>query len=156
MLVFSAMRLKPSSFDYSDDLVVGNILIISLLAPFSNVLIFTSGSSYSWATVCGTLNLSSWFDQYFLSWDIKFGWLYQVEEVYYCVWHGKTHNFIHFHVSHETHYNINVVNKFKSMISNGGSMKHGGRWWMMWKCETSNGWVFPQNLGVFHWNGCLW
>jgi hypothetical protein len=40
---------------------------------------------------------------------------------------GSAHNFIHRHISQETHCYIHVVNNFQIMISNGGSMKCGGR-----------------------------
>jgi hypothetical protein len=39
---------------------------------------------------------------------------------------GNTHNFIHCHISQETHCYIHVVNNFQIMIANGGSMKCGG------------------------------
>jgi hypothetical protein len=40
---------------------------------------------------------------------------------------GSTHNFIHRCIAQETHCYIHVVNNFQIMISNGGSMKCGGR-----------------------------
>jgi hypothetical protein len=40
---------------------------------------------------------------------------------------GNTHNFIHRRISQETNCYIRVVNNFQIMISNGGSMKCGGR-----------------------------
>jgi hypothetical protein len=40
---------------------------------------------------------------------------------------GSTHNFIHRRISQETHCYIHVTNNFQIMISNGGSMKCGGR-----------------------------
>jgi hypothetical protein len=40
---------------------------------------------------------------------------------------GSTHNFIHHRIAQETHCYIHVVNNFQIMISNGGSMKCGGR-----------------------------
>jgi hypothetical protein len=40
---------------------------------------------------------------------------------------GNTHNFIHHYISHEINCYICVVNNFQIMISNGGSMKCGGR-----------------------------
>jgi hypothetical protein len=40
---------------------------------------------------------------------------------------GSTHNFIHRYISQETHCYIHAVNNFQIMISNGGSMKCGGR-----------------------------
>jgi hypothetical protein len=40
---------------------------------------------------------------------------------------GITHNFIHRRISQETHCYIHAVNNFQIMISNGGSMKCGGR-----------------------------
>jgi hypothetical protein len=40
---------------------------------------------------------------------------------------GNTHNFIHRCISQETHCYIHAMNNFKIMISNGGSMKCGGR-----------------------------
>jgi hypothetical protein len=39
---------------------------------------------------------------------------------------GNTHNFIHHHITQETHCYIHVVNNCQIMISNGGSMKCGG------------------------------
>jgi hypothetical protein len=39
---------------------------------------------------------------------------------------GSTHNFIHRHISQEVNFYICVINNFKIMISNGGSMKCGG------------------------------
>jgi hypothetical protein len=39
---------------------------------------------------------------------------------------GNTHNFIHRHISQETHFYIHAVNNVDIMISNGGSMKCGG------------------------------
>jgi hypothetical protein len=39
---------------------------------------------------------------------------------------GSTHNFIHHHISQETHCYIHAVNNFQIMIANGGSMKCGG------------------------------
>jgi hypothetical protein len=41
---------------------------------------------------------------------------------------GSTHNFIHRHISQETHCYIHVVNNFQIMISNAGSMKCGGHY----------------------------
>jgi hypothetical protein len=41
---------------------------------------------------------------------------------------GSTHNFIHRHISQETHCYIHAVNNFQIMIANGGSMKCGGRY----------------------------
>jgi hypothetical protein len=41
--------------------------------------------------------------------------------------HERTHNFIHRFISQETNCYIHVVNNFQIMISNGGSMKCGGR-----------------------------
>jgi hypothetical protein len=40
---------------------------------------------------------------------------------------GSTHTFIHHRIAQETHSYIHVVNNFQIMISNGGSMKCGGR-----------------------------
>jgi hypothetical protein len=40
---------------------------------------------------------------------------------------GSTHNFIHRRIAQETHCYIQAVNNFQIMISNGGSMKCGGR-----------------------------
>jgi hypothetical protein len=40
---------------------------------------------------------------------------------------GSTHNFIHRRISQETNCYIHAVNNFQIMISNGGSMKCGGR-----------------------------
>jgi hypothetical protein len=40
---------------------------------------------------------------------------------------GSTHNFIHHRIAQETHCYIHAVNNFQIMISNGGSMKCGGR-----------------------------
>ncbi|MCZ2221939.1 retropepsin-like aspartic protease family protein, partial [Corynebacterium pilbarense] len=40
---------------------------------------------------------------------------------------GSTHNFIHRRISQETHCYIHAFNNFQIMISNGGSMKCGGR-----------------------------
>jgi hypothetical protein len=40
---------------------------------------------------------------------------------------GSTHNFIHRRISQEVNCYICVVNNFQIMISNGGSMKCGGR-----------------------------
>jgi hypothetical protein len=40
---------------------------------------------------------------------------------------GNTHNFIHRRIAQETHCYIHAVNNFQIMISNGGSMKCGGR-----------------------------
>jgi hypothetical protein len=40
---------------------------------------------------------------------------------------GSTHNFIHRHIPQETHCYIHAVNNFQILISNGGSMKCGGR-----------------------------
>jgi hypothetical protein len=40
---------------------------------------------------------------------------------------GSTHNFIHCRIAQETNYYIHAVNNFQIMISNGGSMKCGGR-----------------------------
>jgi len=40
---------------------------------------------------------------------------------------GSTHNFIHRCIAQETHCYIHAVNNFQIMISNGGSMKCGGR-----------------------------
>jgi hypothetical protein len=40
---------------------------------------------------------------------------------------GNTHNFIHRCIAQETRYYIHVVNNFQIIISNGGSMKCGGR-----------------------------
>jgi hypothetical protein len=40
---------------------------------------------------------------------------------------GNIHNFIHRRISQETHCYIHAVNNFQIMISNGGSMKCGGR-----------------------------
>jgi hypothetical protein len=40
---------------------------------------------------------------------------------------GSTHNFIHHRIAQETHFYIHAVNNFQIMISNGGSMKCGGR-----------------------------
>jgi hypothetical protein len=39
---------------------------------------------------------------------------------------GITHNFIHHCIAQETHCYIHVANNFQLMITNGGSMKHGG------------------------------
>jgi hypothetical protein len=39
---------------------------------------------------------------------------------------GSTHNFVHHHISQETHCYIHAVNNFQIMIANGGSMKCGG------------------------------
>jgi hypothetical protein len=39
---------------------------------------------------------------------------------------GSTHNFIHHHISQETHFYIHVINNFQIMIANGVSMKCGG------------------------------
>jgi hypothetical protein len=39
---------------------------------------------------------------------------------------GSTHNFIHHHISQETHCYIHAINNFQIMIANGGSMKCGG------------------------------
>jgi hypothetical protein len=39
---------------------------------------------------------------------------------------GSTHNFIHRHISQETHCYIYALNNFQIMIANGGSMKCGG------------------------------
>jgi hypothetical protein len=41
---------------------------------------------------------------------------------------GSTHNFIHRRIAQETHFDIHVVNNFQIMITNGGSMKCGGRY----------------------------
>jgi hypothetical protein len=41
---------------------------------------------------------------------------------------GNTHNFIYRRIYQETHYYIHVVNNFQIMITNGGSMKCGGRY----------------------------
>jgi hypothetical protein len=41
---------------------------------------------------------------------------------------GSTHNFIHRCISQETHCYIHAVNNFQIMITNGGSMKCGGRY----------------------------
>jgi hypothetical protein len=38
---------------------------------------------------------------------------------------GRTHNFIHHHISQESNRYICVVNNFQIIISNGGSMKCG-------------------------------
>jgi hypothetical protein len=38
----------------------------------------------------------------------------------------NTHNFIHHHITQETHCYIHAVNNFQIMIANGGSMKCGG------------------------------
>jgi hypothetical protein len=40
---------------------------------------------------------------------------------------GSTHNFIHRRIAQETHCYIHAVNNFQIMITNGGSMKCGGR-----------------------------
>jgi hypothetical protein len=40
---------------------------------------------------------------------------------------GSTHNFIHRRIAQENHCYIHAVNNFQTMISNGGSMKCGGR-----------------------------
>jgi len=40
---------------------------------------------------------------------------------------GSTHNFIHRCISQEVNYYICCFNNFQIMISNGGSMKYGGR-----------------------------
>jgi hypothetical protein len=40
---------------------------------------------------------------------------------------GSTHNFIHLCIAQETNFYICAVNNFQIMISNGGSMKCGGR-----------------------------
>jgi hypothetical protein len=40
---------------------------------------------------------------------------------------GSTHNFIHLRIAQETHCYIHAINNFQIMISNGGSMKCGGR-----------------------------
>jgi hypothetical protein len=40
---------------------------------------------------------------------------------------GSTHNFIHHCISQETHCYIHAINNFQIMITNGGSMKCGGR-----------------------------
>ena len=40
---------------------------------------------------------------------------------------GSTHNFIHHHISQETHCYIHAINNFQIMIANGGSMKCGRR-----------------------------
>jgi hypothetical protein len=40
---------------------------------------------------------------------------------------GRTHNFIHRRIAQETHCYIHAINNFQIMISNGGSMKCGGR-----------------------------
>jgi hypothetical protein len=40
---------------------------------------------------------------------------------------GNTHNFIHCHLAQEVNFYICVINNFQIMISNGGSMKCGGR-----------------------------
>jgi hypothetical protein len=40
---------------------------------------------------------------------------------------GNTHNFIHHRIAQETHCYSHAVNNFQIMISNGGSMKCGGR-----------------------------
>ena len=40
---------------------------------------------------------------------------------------GSTHNFIHRRIAQETHCYIHSINNFQIMISNGGSMKCGGR-----------------------------
>ena len=37
----------------------------------------------------------------------------------------RTHNFIHRHVTQETHFYIHVVNNFQIMIANGGAKKCG-------------------------------
>jgi hypothetical protein len=52
---------------------------------------------------------------------------------------GSTHNFIHRHIAQETNCYIQVVNNFKIVIANDGSMKCGGR------CEN----VFLQ-IGEYH------
>jgi hypothetical protein len=39
---------------------------------------------------------------------------------------GSTHNFIHRHITQETHCYIHLINNFQIMIANGGSMKCGG------------------------------
>jgi hypothetical protein len=41
---------------------------------------------------------------------------------------GNTHNFIHRHISQESHCYIHVVNNFQILIANGGSMKCGGHY----------------------------
>jgi hypothetical protein len=40
---------------------------------------------------------------------------------------GSTHNFIHHYIYQEVNCYIHLVNNFQIMISNGGSMKCGGR-----------------------------
>jgi hypothetical protein len=57
-----------------------------------------------------------------------------LKQIYYIKHHkviilvdsGSTHNFIHHHISQETHFYIHSVNNFQIMIANGGSMKCGG------------------------------
>jgi hypothetical protein len=39
---------------------------------------------------------------------------------------GRTHNFIHRHISQEINFYIHAVNNFQVMIANGSSMKCGG------------------------------
>jgi hypothetical protein len=41
---------------------------------------------------------------------------------------GSTHNFIHCHIAQETYCYIHAINNFQIMISNGSSMKCGGRY----------------------------
>jgi hypothetical protein len=52
---------------------------------------------------------------------------------------GSNHNLIHLHLAQEVNFYIHVVNNFQIMISNGGSMKCGGR------CEN----VFLQ-IGLYN------
>jgi hypothetical protein len=60
---------------------------------------------------------------------------------------GSTHNFIHRRVAQDTHCYVYPISNFQIMISNGGTMKCGGR------CENVKlqmGEVSSQNSHVFH------
>jgi hypothetical protein len=50
----------------------------------------------------------------------------KTQKVIILIYNCSTHNFIHRHISQETHCYIHAINNFQITISNGGSMKCGG------------------------------